>query len=759
YFLREKTEPITPVVGGIPSDLYFVHISLHGLIRGHDLELGRDADTGGQCKYVLELVKAMAEHERVGQVDLLTRRVVDPKVSSDYAKAVEPLGGGAFIRRVNAGPRRYLRKETLWRYLDIFVDQCLALFRENRRLPDIIHAHYADAGYVGSRLASLLGCPFVFTGHSLGRSKQERLLENASDPVRIKQRYNLPARIEAEELSLDTAAMVCTSTHQEVEKQYSVYEFYAPERMKVIPPGVDVSRFSPPGSAPVAETVTKKIERFLNDPDRPVVLAIARADEKKNLATLVKAFGQSESLRDRANLVVVAGNRDRIADLNPGAKKVWNELLQLIDDFDLYGCVSIPKHHEPNEIPSFYRYAASKQGIFVNPALMEPFGLTLIEAAASGLPVLATNDGGPRDILSNCKNGELIDPLDTEALTKALEQSVGNPQLWKSWSVNGLKGVATHYTWEGHVDRYLDEASDLLRNISQPQLITDKVRTSLPLKDRIVFTGLEDELLDGDAEAIEKIRELTHSNQPDLGFGIVSGRSIEMAQDLVKKHGLPEPDVYITQLGAEIHYGKRLIVDGPWEKHLSYRWEPDEIVGVLAQIPGLSLQGEEGSQHQYKISYHLDSSKAPRRREIQKLLREQNLPVKVILSQDELLDVIPLRSGKGHAIRYVTMRWGIPADRVLFYARRGSDYEALSGQFLGVLGSDHFLELKSTTSLPRVYLAKQPNFMGLLEGLEAYQFGGDIKIPNSAKGMQPEEAEEQEAVLSPDMVAHMSDGD
>ena len=52
--------------------------------------------------------------------------------------------------------------------------------------------------------------------------------------------------------------------------------------------------------------------------------------------------------------------------------------------------------------------------MFINPALTEPFGLTLLEAAASGLPIVATNDGGPRDIIANCQNGLLIDPLDAE---------------------------------------------------------------------------------------------------------------------------------------------------------------------------------------------------------------------------------------------------------------------------------------------------------------------------------------------------------
>lgn len=743
------------------DNLYFVHLSIHGLIRGHDLELGRDADTGGQCKYVLELVRALARHPSVGQVDLITRQIVDPKVSKDYSRPEEELGRGAFIKRIEAGPRRYLRKEVLWRYMDIFVDRALAEFRKAGRLPDVIHGHYADAGYVGSRLAALLGCPFIFTGHSLGRSKRERLLMNkGTDPDRIETHYNLGARIEAEELALDAASLVCTSTQQEVEKQYSVYEFYAPERMRVIPPGVDVSRFAPPSERDIPEEVREKFERFLDDPDRPTVLAIARADEKKNLATLVKAFGQSKTLRHSANLLLVAGNRDTIQGLNPGARKVWTELLQLIDDYDLYGTVAIPKHHSPDDIPLFYRYAAEKKGVFVNPALTEPFGLTLIEAAASGLPILATNDGGPRDIIANCENGVLIDPNDVDALTKELEKALSNKKRWTGWSKSGLKGVQEHYTWDGHVERYIEELDPMLELFTQPHLITSKKRTALPLADRMIFCGLDDNLLDGDAEAIAELRKITERKNPQLGFGIASGRSFENVLATIEKHQLPQPDVYITQLGGEIYYSARKVSDESWEKHLRHRWEPEKIRDVMRKVPGLSLQKDEGRQHKFKISYNYDSKKAPERHEIQKLLRESHLPAKVLLSDDCFLDVIPQRSGKGHAIRYICMRWGIPAGKILFYARRGSDYEALSGQFLGVLGGDCGEELRPAQSLPRVYQASKPNFMGLLEGIQAYHFEEDsIRVPKSAAGMRPEDADEEEAVLGPDVVAHKDESE
>ncbi|MES9847909.1 MAG: HAD family hydrolase, partial [Candidatus Thiodiazotropha sp.] len=106
--------------------MYICLISVHGLIRGHDLELGRDADTGGQTKYVVDLARALAELDAVTQVDLVTRRVVDADVSDDYAETIEPLSAKARIVRVDAGPDGYLMKETLWDHLDSFMDNLLS---------------------------------------------------------------------------------------------------------------------------------------------------------------------------------------------------------------------------------------------------------------------------------------------------------------------------------------------------------------------------------------------------------------------------------------------------------------------------------------------------------------------------------------------------------------------------------------------------------------------------------------------------------
>ena len=71
----------------VAQPLFIVLISVHGLIRGHDLELGRDADTGGQTKYVVELARALGERADVERVILLTRRVIDPGQSGLRAAA------------------------------------------------------------------------------------------------------------------------------------------------------------------------------------------------------------------------------------------------------------------------------------------------------------------------------------------------------------------------------------------------------------------------------------------------------------------------------------------------------------------------------------------------------------------------------------------------------------------------------------------------------------------------------------------------
>ncbi len=715
-----KDEKETPP--GRKLDL--LHISIHGLIRGENMELGRDPDTGGQCLYAFELVKALSRHERVRRVSLLTRRVFDPKISDDYSKASEALADNAEIIRIEAGPRRYLRKEVIWRHLDAFIDGTLAYLRREKRVPDVIHAHYADAGYVGRQLAAVLGCPFVFTGHSLGRVKRQRLIEGGVEPEEMETRYNLAARIEAEELSLDAASMVCTSTRQEVNEQYALYDQHSENRMRVIPPGVDLTRFDGSGDPEISASIDAKLAPYLRDPSKPAVLTIARADERKNLPGLVRAFAGNAWLRENANLIVIGGNRDTLEKLPPPTRKVWNELLRAFDDADLYGVAAYPKHHKSPEVAGLYRWAAERKGVFVNPAFTEPFGLTLLEAAAAGMPLVATHDGGPRDIIANCQNGTLIDPLDDKAMGDAIAAILSDPEKWRELSETGQEEVRRHYSWGAHVNTYLKELSGILP--PQPVVRGSKSRGALVERERWVVMDLPPRIEEEPRELLEKWHGLF--NEKDLGFGIATGLSFDEAWEVIHRCGMPEPGFVISGLGAEIRYGETGVLDERWRNQIGARWDRDGVIRTLADVPGLNMQKEK-FQHRFKVSYLMDSKQATGRLSLQRQLRESGVSAKVIVTARAFVDVIPTRSGKDVALRYLQNRWGIDAERIYYFGTYGNDIAAVRGRNLSALAGDADRVLRQLHERPRLYHARGKGLTGFFEGLDHYDFLEGAKPP------------------------------
>ncbi len=436
-------------------NLKFLHLHLHGLIRSNNLELGRDSDTGGQTQYVLELVRSLANISEVTQVDLVTRLISDSKVDNSYSKEREFIEPGAQILRFQFGPSKYLRKELLWPYLDQLTQDLIKYYQENENKPNFIHAHYADAGYVGVRLSKALKVPLIFTGHSLGREKKRKLLEAGLKINQIEKFYCISKRINAEEEALKCADVVVTSTKQESVFQYSQYNSFSLEKSKVIAPGVDHNKFHHIHSTTETSEIDNMMLPFLKDLRKPPLLAISRAVRRKNIPSLVEAYGRSEKLKRKANLVLVLGCRDNTSKLDSQQREVFQKIFEMIDKYNLYGKVAYPKKHSPANIPSLYRWAASRGGIFVNPSLTEPFGLTLLEASSCGLPIISTDDGGPKEIYSKCENGLLVDVTDINKLKIALENGISNSSQWKLWSKNGIEGVHRHFSWNTHVRNYL----------------------------------------------------------------------------------------------------------------------------------------------------------------------------------------------------------------------------------------------------------------------------------------------------------------
>ncbi|MBF0369579.1 MAG: HAD-IIB family hydrolase [Magnetococcales bacterium] len=716
-----------------PQPFYIALISIHGLIRGREPELGKDADTGGQITYVLELARALAQHPKVGRVDLLTRQVFDARISPDYAAPEEELGPNCRIIRLPCGPRRYLRKESLWPHLDGYADNVLRHFRAIGRLPDVVHSHYADAGLVGTRLSRLLGVMHAHTGHSLGRVKRERLLEKGLSEEVIESRYNISQRIEAEEIAIGNAAFVVTSTHQEVDEQYAAYDDYQPRRMVVIPPGVDLSRFHPPGRMAFHPPIREKLRRFLREPNRPMILALARADERKNLATLVRAFGESPRLRALANLVIVAGQRVDIQSMDRGTREVLTRLLLLMDRYDLYGKLALPKEHEADDVPDLYQLAAKSRGVFVNPALTEPFGLTLIEAAASGVPLVATNDGGPNEIIANCKNGLLIDPLDVAGMQSALVDALSHRLQWRRWSRSGVQGAHKHYSWQGHVEKYLRVMEQALKREESrkfPSQITRKY--SLPTADRLLVCDIDNTLI-GDRKGLCALLNILVEGGDKVGFGVATGRNLKGTLAVLKEWNVPVPDFMITSVGSVIHYRQGMVEDTGWAKHIDYRWDREGVLEAMAELPGLRPQPKE-EQGPHKISYFVDSEKVPTKKKILQYLRKRDLHARVIFSHQEFLDLLPLRASKGLAITHLAIKWGLPLERILVAGDSGNDEEMLKENMLGLVVGNHHSELDHLQGQPRIYFAEEPHAWGILEGINHYHFLGNIRIPEEEQG-------------------------
>jgi len=709
--------------------LHVVLISVHGLIRGQNLELGRDADTGGQTRYVVELARVLGEHPEIARVDLLTRRVLDSAVSADYARHEEILSDGVRIIRLDCGEETYLPKEQLWDCLDVFSDNALQWLREQELNPDVIHSHYADAGYVGIRLSSHLGVPLVHTGHSLGRVKRRRLLARGLKRDVIEERYNMSRRVEAEEDILAAAELVITSTNQEIEQQYGHYDHYQPEKMRVIPPGTALDDFHPADGTERDSAVYRELGRFLLNPDRPMVLALSRPDTRKNISKLLEAYGESGELQAAANLVIIAGNREDIRDLDSEVQEVLTDILLTIDQYDLYGKVAYPKSHKPDDVPIFYRLAAISQGVFINPALTEPFGLTLIEAAASGLPIVATEDGGPRDITANCHNGYLIDPLDKQDIVKTLLKILSDANAWRELSRSGLQGVKQHYSWPSHMQAYVSALQTLLVSTKSTSPVMTRRRAGL-YHDRAIFTDLDQNLL-GDAESLADFLDVMKVYRKCTTFGIATGRRLDAALRMMKRYGIPQPDILITSLGTEICYAPRLTQDSAWAEHIDHLWKPRAIVRVLGDLPGIKLQPRM-ELSRFKISYYIDPEQAPGLDEINSLLHQQELTANTFLSFGQFLDVVPVRASKGFALRWCADQWDIPLENMLVAGGSGADEDMMRGNAMAVVVANrHHEELSGLVDIENIYFAGQPCAAGILEAIEHYNFLGNCELPGS----------------------------
>ena len=458
--ILEAPEPATleRFLGRIPMIFRIAILSPHGYF-GQANVLGLP-DTGGQVVYILDQVRALEREMRKRlyeqgldiepQILVITRLIPEAPTGTTCDQRLEAISGteNAQILRV---PFRHENGEVVphwisrfevWPYLERFaVDVGKEVLAELGGRPDLVVGNYSDGNLVATMLAQTLGVTQCNIAHALEKTKYlySDLYWQANEA-----QYHFSCQFTADLISMNAADFIITSTYQEIAGttdsagQYESYcAFTMPELYRVVN-GIDIfdpkfNIVSPGADADVYFPYTAQDRRLtglhdeigelifgesgeeargqLLDQDKPLLFTMARLDHIKNIAGFVEWYAQSPRLRDSANLLVIAGYTDPRRSTDQEERDQIARMHRLFDDYHLDQHVRwLGVRLDKNLAGELYRYVADRRGVFIQPALFEAFGLTVIEAMVSGLPTFATCYGGPLEIIEDGISGFHIDP-------------------------------------------------------------------------------------------------------------------------------------------------------------------------------------------------------------------------------------------------------------------------------------------------------------------------------------------------------------
>lgn len=500
-------------ISRIPMIFKIVLVSPHGWF-GQEGVLGRP-DTGGQVVYVLDQAKSLEiqlqEDLALAGLDVLG---VQPKViilsrlipNSDGTRCnqrLEKVHGteNAWILRVplrEFNPnmtQNWISRFEFWPYLETYaLDAEKELLGEFQGRPDLIVGNYSDGNLVAFLLARRMKVTQCNIAHALEKSKY--LFSNLYWQD-LDEKYHFSLQFTADLIAMNAANFIISSTYQEIVGtpdsvgQYESYKcFTMPElyhvvngvelfspKFNVVPPGVnEVVYFPYTRTEDRIESATARLEDMLftaddtsyvlghlDDPNKRPLFSMARLDRIKNLTGLAECFGKSKALQERCNLILVAGKL-RVEESNDNEERDEIEkLYRIIDQYNLHGKFRwLGVRLSKGESGEIYRVIADHQGIFVQPALFEAFGLTILEAMISGIPTFATQFGGPLEIIQDKVNSFYINPTNLdETAEKILDFVVKcdqNPNYWYEISTRAMDRVFSTYTWKIHTTRLLSLA-------------------------------------------------------------------------------------------------------------------------------------------------------------------------------------------------------------------------------------------------------------------------------------------------------------
>jgi len=391
------------------------------MITPHGDPLGRigEPDIGGQCIYIRELSSALVAQGT--RVLAFTRDRWDGKASR------EQIAPGAEVIRIRCGPKGFLPKEKIYPYLSEFAG-CLSSYLDGS---EVISSHFWDGGFVASVLQPTK--QWIHTSHSLGKRKL------ASVPQADASQYTHRIATETEILKQCNAIIASTG----LEKQDLVKLYRADkEKITVIPPGVDTNRFHQPSD----KLAIKKRLGFSAD---PLVLALGRLDPRKGFDLYFRAAARAKEIlgeESRVQFVLSAGvNRRDTYEL-----KERDRLANLIQALSIGESVRWLPVMSADTLPLYYRAA----DLFVMPSRYELFGIVILEAMASGIPVLATKFGGPPEIVDAGENGELVDPTDINAFATAIADLIRDPKKRQAMGDAARRKIEASYCWDKLASRH-----------------------------------------------------------------------------------------------------------------------------------------------------------------------------------------------------------------------------------------------------------------------------------------------------------------
>ncbi len=375
--------------------------------------------TGGQNVYVHNLASRLAEKHC--DVHVFTR-LNDPR-----RPLKEKSPDGYTVFRIPLGPEGFLPKEEFARYVPSFVQQIRA--HADRFSYDVIHSHYWLSGLCAIAIKESHGIPVVHMFHSLGKIKHRTLRG-------IDERYQ-KEREEAEMRIVANADRIIAESNDERINLGKLYQA-DPDRITVIPAGVDIRHFSPALKEPARKELDLR--------ERHVILYVGRFVAQKGLPTLLHAYAMLRSLltekeRDETVLILVGGNINQKTEKE---SRIQKKIRFLMETYNLSPAIHMADHVPNAKLPHYYHAA----DFCVVPSRYEPFGIVSLEAMACGRPVIASFVGGMKNTVRNLYTGFHARQGSVTDFAYKMRILLQNPALCDLLGAQARDHVTENYSWD-----------------------------------------------------------------------------------------------------------------------------------------------------------------------------------------------------------------------------------------------------------------------------------------------------------------------